>query len=163
MSGKTTQAGIVHAEWCGHCKELMPKWREFEGESVKGGIYNGIQVKAFEEKEDSGSIKEAGIEVNSYPKFWSKTDKGEVKYHDEVDRSKGGIKNWLDSLSGGGSDNVEEKIEEKKEGFSLFGGSKRKSRRKSLRKIRKSRRKIRKSSRKIRKNKRKTRRRKNKK
>jgi hypothetical protein len=160
MSEKTTQAGVVHADWCGHCKDLMPKWREFEGESVKGGSYNGIQVQAFEEKQDAGSISKAGIEVNSFPKFWSKTEGGVVKYHDDVGRTKDGIKNWLDSLSGGSG---EEKTEEKKEGFmGLFGGGKRKSRRnlrKSRRKTRKSRRKLRKSRRKLRKSRRRSRRR----
>jgi thiol-disulfide isomerase/thioredoxin len=158
MSGKTTQAGVVHAEWCGHCKDLMPKWREFEGESVKGGSYNGIQVQAFEEKQDAGSISKAGIEVKSFPKFWSKSEDGVVKYHDEVDRSKNGIKNWLDTLSGGSGSSDEEK----KEGFmgGLFGGGKRKSRRnlrKSRRKTRKSRRKLRKSRRRLRKSRRKSR------
>ena len=136
MSEKTTQAGVVHAEWCGHCKDLMPKWREFEGESVKGGSYNGIQVQAFEEKQDAGSISKAGIEVNSFPKFWSKTEGGVVKYHDDVGRTKDGIKNWLDSLSGGSG---EEKTEEKKEGFmGLFGGGKRKSSRKTRKSSRKT-------------------------
>ena len=147
MSDKTTQAGVVHADWCGHCKELMPKWRDFENKSVKGGSYNGIQVQALEEKKDANSISKTGIEVNSFPKFWSKTEGGEVKYHDDVERSESGIKNWLDSLSGGTG-------EEKKEGFmGLFGGGKRKSRRKtrkSRRKLRKSRRKSRRSRRRLR-------------
>lgn len=161
MSDKTVQAGVVHAEWCGHCKELMPKWRDFEKKSVKGGSYNGIQVQAFEEKQDANSISKTGIEVNSFPKFWSKTQGGEVKYHDEVDRSEVGIKNWLDSLYGGSGSSGEEKTEEKKEGFmGLFGGGKRKSRRnlrKSRRKTRKSRRKLRKSRRRLRKSRRKSR------
>ena len=98
--------------------------------------------------------------------FWSKSQGGEVKSHDNVDRSESGIKSWLDGLTSGGNDDKSESStegvkgdgseegekeggeeEKPKEGFSLFGsmfGGKRKAK-KSKRKTKKSKRKTRKS------------------
>ena len=152
MSDKVVEAGVVHAEWCGHCKELMPKWKDFEAKFAGGGDYNGIKVSALEEKQNAGDIQKKGIEVKSFPMFWSKTEGGEVKTHDSVDRSESGIKTWLDGLkptSGNDTsstksedgDNKEEGGEGNKEGFlsRFFGGKSKKGKRKTKKSKRKSR------------------------
>lgn len=159
MSDKVSSAGIVHAEWCGHCKDLLPKWKDFEDKSVKGGSYNGIKVNAFEEKENANEIDRAGIKVSSFPMFWSKTTGGEVKYHDDVDRTTEGIKTWLDKIGGGDetssttTENEEPAGEEggAKEGFlsKMFGGKKKRKsnkRKTNKRKTKKTKRKTKKSN-----------------
>lgn len=136
------EAGVVHAKWCGHCKDLMPKWEEFSQENIKGGQYNGIHVNAYEEQQNKALIEQKGIKVGGFPHFYSIDDKGKVESHNEVGRDKGGIKMWLDQITGGET--------EKKEGFmSMFGGKKKakKSKRKTAKKAKKSK-KVKKSKRK---------------
>ena len=136
------EAGIIHAEWCGHCKSLMPEWSKFMENEVKGGSYKGITPKAYEEKEDAGAIEKKGFEMSSFPKFYTITKGGEIDYPEGVGRTADGIKSWMDSLTGGDKKSEEdtsstdtqssEKTEntEKKEGFwNMFGGKKKRSKR----------------------------------
>ncbi len=127
------EAGVVHAKWCGHCKDLMPKWEEFSQEHVKGGQYNGIQINALEEGQNKDKIEQKGIKVGGFPHFYSIDDKGKVESHNEVGRDVGGIKMWLDQLGGGET--------EKKEGFSImnmFGGKKKRKTAKKSKKAKKA-------------------------
>ena len=126
------EAGVVHAKWCGHCKDLMPKWEDFTQEHVKGGQYNGIQINALEEGQNKDKIEQKGIKVGGFPHFYSIDDKGKVESHNEVGRDVGGIKMWLDQIGGG-----EEKTE-KKEGFSIMGMFGGKKKRKTAKKSKKT-------------------------
>jgi len=164
------EAGIIHAEWCGHCKSLMPEWSKFTENEVKGGSYKGITPKAYEEKADAGAIEKKGFEMGSFPKFYTITKGGKIDYPEGVGRTADGIKSWMDSLAAGGEKKSEEDTSstdtqpsekagdvEKKEGFwNMFGGKKKRSKRKSNKK-KTSRRKTKKSK-KSKKSKRKTRR-----
>ena len=155
-----SQAGIIHAKWCGHCKSLMPEWSKFKEAEVKGGIYKGIKTEAYEQEDDRKVIKDKGLEADSYPKFYTITKGGDVNYPDGVDRTKDGIKSWMDGLAGGGDKDTastDTQSSEKKEGFfgSMFGGKKKRSKRKSSKK-KTSRRKTKKTK-KSKKSKRKTR------
>ena len=146
------EAGIIHAKWCGHCKSLMPEWSKFKEGEVKGGIYKGIKAEAYEQEDDVTAIKKKGLEADSYPKFYTITKGGDVNYPDGVDRTKDGIKSWMDGLAGGvdkdtastdtqpseKKEGVQEEGEKeggKKEGFfGMFGGKKKRSKRKSSKK-----------------------------
>ena len=148
------EAGVVHAKWCGHCKDLMPKWEEFSKEHVKGGQYNGIQINAYEEGANKDIIGQKGIKAGGFPHFYSIDDKGKVEAHNEVGRDVGGIKMWLDQIGGGET--------EKKEGFgimSMFGGKKKRKTAKKSKKAKKAK-KAKKSKRKTAKKSKKTKKRK---
>ena len=147
----TKEAGLVHAEWCGHCKSLMPTWESFKQANIKGGKYNGVPINTYEEKKDKQSIENKGIKVAGFPHFYSIDNGGKVNTHEEVARTEDGIKSWLDGITGG-----EEKTE-KKEGFSImgmFGGKKKKkSLKKKSKKTKKNKKSKRKSSKKSKKTK----------
>jgi len=53
---------MFHANWCGHCKELMPEWMKFE-KAYHGK--KGINVVKIESDEDKSLVKLHG--VNGYP------------------------------------------------------------------------------------------------
>ena len=64
ISQNDTTPSIVlfHADWCGHCKKLMPDWIKFE-KDYHGK--KGINVIKIESEEDKSLIKLHG--VNGYP------------------------------------------------------------------------------------------------
>ena len=53
---------MFHANWCGHCKKLMPEWMKFE-KAYHGK--KGINVVKIESDEDKSLVKLHG--VNGYP------------------------------------------------------------------------------------------------
>lgn len=145
------EVGLVHAEWCGHCKNLLPMWESFKQNNVKGGKYGDANVETYEEKEDKDLIEEKGIKVGGFPHFYSIDQGGKVSAHEAVDRTEGGIKKWMDSVLGG-----EEKTEEKKESFSvmgMFGGKKKRKTAKKAKKAKKSKKSKRKTAKKAKKSK----------
>jgi thiol-disulfide isomerase/thioredoxin len=128
------EAGLVHAEWCGHCQKLKPDWDTFTG-GLEGGNYNGVPIKTLEESQNKGDIEGKGINVEGFPAFYSIGGDNKVTMHDSVGRNTEGFKSWLNKLTGG-----EEKTE-KKEGFmsGIFGGKKsKKSKRKTAKKGKKA-------------------------
>ena len=53
---------MFHANWCGHCKKLMPEWIKFE-KAYHGK--KGINVVKIESDEDKSLVKLHG--VNGFP------------------------------------------------------------------------------------------------
>ena len=53
---------LFHADWCGHCKKLMPEWIKFE-KAYHGK--KGVNVLKIESDEDKSIMKLHGI--NGYP------------------------------------------------------------------------------------------------
>lgn len=53
---------LFHADWCGHCKKLMPDWIKFE-KAYHGK--KGVNVVKIESDEDKSIMKLHG--VNGYP------------------------------------------------------------------------------------------------
>ena len=60
---------VIHANWCGHCKTLMPK---FENEIVESSNFNKeleglLTLGSIEESEYDGAAKKMFGEVDGYP------------------------------------------------------------------------------------------------
>ena len=53
---------LFHANWCGHCKKLMPEWNKFENNYHKK---NGIHVIKLENDEHKDIMKKH--EINGFP------------------------------------------------------------------------------------------------
>lgn len=58
---------LFHAEWCGYCKEFMPKWEETVAQLNNTKTKNGKKIKcvAVEADKDKGVMKE--YNVSGYP------------------------------------------------------------------------------------------------
>ena len=70
MTEKVITAGRLHAEWCGHCVSLAPKWDkmlENINEGVKGGKYREPKIVDLESKKISaGELDKYNLENKEY-------------------------------------------------------------------------------------------------
>lgn len=68
MKPSHTIIGLVHAEWCGHCQELKPKWDVMRTRLQKTP---SIEIKEVEVSDTIGlsNLKEThpSLEINGYP------------------------------------------------------------------------------------------------
>ncbi len=92
---KITEAGVVHAKWCGHCKSMIGDWNKF----AYKGQHNGILIKTFDESDNQH--ESSGIVANGFPTFYSKDASGNVNTSHSVERSFGGFEKWFNEMSGG--------------------------------------------------------------
>ena len=92
---KITEAGVVHAKWCGHCKSMIDDWNTFADK----GQHNGILIKTYDESDNHHGSN--GIVANSFPTFYSKDASGNVNTSYSVERTFGGFEKWFNEMSGG--------------------------------------------------------------
>jgi thiol-disulfide isomerase/thioredoxin len=102
-SDKHIVVGKIYAEWCGHCKNLAPKWEEMKeslNEFVKKNPEFIIEFREIEEKEKDEKLpliaKEIGgkIDFSGYPTIFKSLKKGEIEYY-EGERTVDAMKNWI--------------------------------------------------------------------
>lgn len=111
--------GKVYANWCGHCKNLKPVWKELKRSLKKKMKSLGLKID-FVEIEESETKKmerfkkwNPDLEVNGYPTIFKKKKGGKIEYYNQ-DRELEKMQNW-----------ILDKNQEKEE-FSLFGGKSKK-------------------------------------
>lgn len=86
--------GLIHAKWCGHCQQLMPKWIE-----MKQSLKVPHEIMEIEENDPQKDIKiidlnnkiqgNEEIFVNGYPTVFRIDNKGGLEYFEnerEVDK-----------------------------------------------------------------------------
>ncbi len=82
---------LIHAEWCGHCKRLMPDWKTMKGELMTNHKMTEDDFYEIESEETHEKLPELNkyvhvgepIQADGYPTI-GKIQKGEfIKYGDE--------------------------------------------------------------------------------
>lgn len=95
---------LVHAEWCGICKNLMPHWEQFENDNNIKTNKNiqVIRIKDTEKHKVRELEKELNqpIQVSGYPTIF--LVKGGKVEHFNGERTKGGLLSWVNKHGGGG-------------------------------------------------------------
>jgi thiol-disulfide isomerase/thioredoxin len=88
MKPSHTIIGLVHAEWCGHCQELKPKWDEMRTRLQKTP---SIEIKEVEVSNTIGlsKLKEThpSLEINGYPTIFKINRVGKddsIQYYEGV-------------------------------------------------------------------------------
>lgn len=102
MKPSHTIIGLVHAEWCGHCKELKPKWDEMKHELQKqiNPSQSPIEIKEVEESDTRGisELKQnhSSLEINGYPTIFKISPVGKIEYY-QGEREVDSLVKWAKS------------------------------------------------------------------
>lgn len=93
---------LIHANWCGHCKQLMPEWKKLE--NMIGGkinIYKIEQSEMVEKMPELQAMIKGGtqIETGGFPTIL-KIINGRVSYY-SGDREANAMKAWALNMHGG--------------------------------------------------------------
>lgn len=98
MKQPHTIIGLVHAEWCGHCKELKPKWDEMK--SKINPSQSHIEIKEVEESDTRGisELKQnhSSLEINGYPTIFKISPAGKIEYY-QGEREVDSLVKWAKS------------------------------------------------------------------
>jgi len=80
--------GLIHAKWCGHCQQLMPKWNE-----MKDGINVNHEIMEieFSDPEKDNKLMDLNrriqgdkeIYISGYPTVFRIDNKGELEYFED--------------------------------------------------------------------------------
>lgn len=80
--------GLIHADWCGHCQRLMPKWNE-----MKNGINVNHEIMEieFSDPEKDNKLMDLNrriqgdkeIYISGYPTVFRIDDKGKLDYFEK--------------------------------------------------------------------------------
>jgi hypothetical protein len=97
-------AGLIFANWCGHCQALKPVWNEVKQSLLKNPQFKNLAGKIIE-IEDSDSQKDGKIaninknikgeplKVNGFPTIFKKRG-GSIEYYNG-ERTTGGLEKWF--------------------------------------------------------------------
>jgi len=86
---------LFHADWCGHCKEFMPVWKEFKDHIIKDkDDYSNVKALDFESGKDPKVMKK--YNVKGFPTIKIVDKHGNVNDY-KGERSKDALLNELNN------------------------------------------------------------------
>jgi thiol-disulfide isomerase/thioredoxin len=98
--GKHILVGKVYANWCGHCRNLKPVWKELKTFIKTKAKSLGLKVD-FVEIEESQKKKMAhfkkwnpDLEVSGYPTIFKKKKGGQIEYYNG-ERKLDKMRDWV--------------------------------------------------------------------
>jgi thiol-disulfide isomerase/thioredoxin len=102
LGGGKIIVGLIHAEWCGHCQTLMPKWAEMVSQIEKNKKYKIVQFEDSNPNKDSiisdinSKLNETSekLSADGFPTIF-KVEKGNLQYYKEGPRETEALKNWF--------------------------------------------------------------------
>ena len=92
--------GVIHANWCGHCQALMPKWRVFKNELKHSKKVTIIDIEDSDSKKDAKMArlnvkindKSVKLQANGFPTIF-KIHRGHLQYYNG-NREPAQLKQW---------------------------------------------------------------------
>jgi len=94
---------LIHAEWCGHCKNLMPHWKKIEEEYSNHPQIEMVKIESKDDNKDvvindlNGRIMgEDRIKEQGYPTIYA--IRGGSLIENTKHRDYDSLKNWVGGL-----------------------------------------------------------------
>ena len=94
---------LIHASWCGHCKNLMPHWKQIKEEFDNSPHIDLVEIESADNNKeevinDLNSIINGNEKVkeNGYPSIYG--IKGGTLMENKNDRTFDGLKTWINSM-----------------------------------------------------------------
>jgi thiol-disulfide isomerase/thioredoxin len=86
---------LYHANWCGHCQEFMPEWKNFEKKIKSNG---NVKIQAIEESTLSrdNMPKINGKDIRGFPTIKISKGNKEIDYNGE--RTANALSEYLDKM-----------------------------------------------------------------
>ena len=99
-NASSTIVGVVHAHWCGHCQELMPKWKLFKNELKHNKNITVLDIEDGDPRKDHKlsrlnvkiNDKSVRIQANGFPTIF-KIQHGHLEYY-SGNRDPVALKQW---------------------------------------------------------------------
>jgi thiol-disulfide isomerase/thioredoxin len=92
--------GVIHANWCGHCQALMPKWKIFKNQIKNNNKINVLEIEDSDHDKDKRianlnlkiNNKSVRLQASGFPTIF-KIQNGNLEYYNG-EREPESLKQW---------------------------------------------------------------------